>query len=107
MQLQVATVPQAIQVLADQVVLQTDKADIHAEISSEEVENLPYNGTEGKNFQALLLMQPGANTTAGTGEANSAAATRSEPSRYLRTAFRPKPITPGWTARPTPIRGCR
>src|SRR5581483_4177150 len=34
---------------------------------------LPYNGTEGKNFQALLLLQPGAVTTAGTGEANSAA----------------------------------
>jgi hypothetical protein len=37
------------------------------------VEQLPYNGSEGKNFQALLLLQPGANTTAGTGEANSAA----------------------------------
>jgi hypothetical protein len=72
-QLQVATVNQAIEVLADQVVLQTDKADIHADISPTEVEDLPYNGTEGRNFQALLLLQPGANTTAGTGEANSAA----------------------------------
>jgi hypothetical protein len=72
-QLQVATVNQAIEVLADQVVLQTDKADIHADISPTEVENLPYNGSEGKNFQALLLLQPGGNTTAGTGEANSAA----------------------------------
>ena len=72
-QLQVATITQSVEVSADQVVLQTDKADIHAEISSQEVESLPYNGTEGKNFQALLLLQPGANTTAGTGEANSAA----------------------------------
>jgi hypothetical protein len=72
-QLQVATVNQAIEVLADQVVLQTDKADIHADISPTEVEDLPYNGSEGRNFQALLLLQPGANTTAGTGEANSAA----------------------------------
>jgi hypothetical protein len=72
-QLQVATTTASIQVAADAVVLQTDKADIHTEITSQEVENLPYNGTEGKNFQALLLLQPGANTTAGTGEANSAA----------------------------------
>jgi len=72
-QLQVATVTQSVEVSASSVVLQTDKADIHAEISSQEVEQLPYNGTEGRNFQALLLLQPGANTTAGTGEANSAA----------------------------------
>ena len=72
-QLQVATVTQSVEVSANSVVLQTDKADIHADISATEVEQLPYNGSEGRNFQALLLMQPGANTTAGTGEANSAA----------------------------------
>jgi len=72
-QLQVATVAQSLEVKADAVALQTDKGDIHTEITSQEVENLPYNGTEGKNFQALLLLEPGANTTAGTGEANSAA----------------------------------
>ena len=72
-QLQVATVAQTLAVSADAVALQTDKGDIHTEITSQEVENLPYNGTEGRNFQALLLLQPGANTTAGTGEANSAA----------------------------------
>jgi hypothetical protein len=72
-QLQVATVAQSLEVSAGAVALQTDKGDIHTEITSQEVENLPYNGTEGRNFQALLLLQPGANTTAGTGEANSAA----------------------------------
>jgi len=72
-QLQVATLNQSVEVTAAQVVLQTDKADIHTEISAQEVEQLPYNGTEGRNFQALALMQPGANTTAGTGEANSTA----------------------------------
>ncbi len=72
-QLQVATVIQTVEVTAAQVVLQTDRADIHADISPQEVSNLPYNGTEGKNVQALLLLQPGANTTAGSGEANSAA----------------------------------
>ena len=71
--LSVATVAQSLEVSADAVALQTDKADIHTEITSQEVENLPYNGSEGRNFQALLLLEPGANTTAGTGEANSAA----------------------------------
>src|SRR3984957_12527129 len=71
--LQVATVAQSLEVSAHAVALQTDKADIHKEITSQEEENLPYNGTEGRNFQGLLLLQPGANTTAGTGEANSAA----------------------------------
>jgi hypothetical protein len=72
-QLSISTVAQSVVVSADSVVLQTDKADIHTEITRTEVESLPYNGSEGKNFQALLLLQPGANTTAGTGEANSAA----------------------------------
>jgi Carboxypeptidase regulatory-like domain len=72
-QMQVATATETVEVSAAAVVLQTDKADVHAEITAQEVENLPYNGTEGRNFQALLLLQPGANTTAGSGEANSAA----------------------------------
>jgi hypothetical protein len=62
-----------IEVSAAAAVLQTDKSDIRAEVSSQEVTELPYNGTEGKNFQSLLLLMPGAATTAGTGEANSAA----------------------------------
>ena len=72
-QLTISAATDTVQVSADSVVLQTDKADIHTEITPQEVENLPYNGTEGRNFQSLLLLQPGANTTAGTGEANSAA----------------------------------
>ncbi len=72
-QLAISAATDSVQVAADSVVLQTDKSDIHTEISSAEVESLPYNGSEGRNFQALLLLQPGANTTAGTGEANSAA----------------------------------
>ncbi len=72
-QLKIAQTTETVQVSADSVVLQTDKADIHAQVSQTEVTELPYNGTEGKNFQALLLLQPGAQTTAGTGEANSQA----------------------------------
>ncbi len=77
-QLQVASTSTRVEVASNAVVLQTDKADIHTEISRTEVEQLPYNGSEGKNFQSLLLLQPGTATMAGTGtglngEANSAA----------------------------------
>ncbi len=72
-QLQIAQTTETVEVSADAVVLQTDKADIHSEIASQEVQELPYNGGEGKNFQSLLLLLPGAATTAGSGEANSEA----------------------------------
>ena len=71
--LTIAQTTEKVTVSGDTVLLQTDKADIHAEVSQTEIEELPYQGTEGKNFQALLLLQPGAVTTAGTGEANSQA----------------------------------
>ncbi len=73
-QFQVATISQKIEVSASAMALQTDKADIETQISTTEVEQLPYNGSEGKNFQALLLLQPGTATPSGTAyEANSAA----------------------------------
>ena len=72
-QLQIAQTTESVEVSANAVVLQTDKADIHSEISAQEVTDIPYNGTEGKNFQSLLLLLPGSATTAGTGEANSEA----------------------------------
>ncbi len=73
-QFQLSTVSQKVEVAANAVVLQTDKGDIHTVISKTEVEQLPYNGTEGKNFQSLLLLQPGTATPpSGNGEANSAA----------------------------------
>jgi len=66
-----------------------------------------YNGSEGRNFQALLLLQPGAAPRGhGRGQfRRRQPATRR--SRCPRTAFRPKPITPAWMARSTPILGCR
>lgn len=63
---------QTVEVSAAATSLQTDKADVHAEITSQEVVELPYSGGEGKNFQSLLYMIPGANVTA-TREANSEA----------------------------------
>jgi hypothetical protein len=72
-QLQIAQTTETVEISADAVVLQTDKADIHSEVTSQEVQDLPYMGGEGKNFQSLLLLLPGAATTAGSGEANSEA----------------------------------
>ena len=79
-QLQIAQATETVNVSAEAVVLQTDKADVHSEISSKEVTEIPYNGSEGKNFQSLLLLLPGAATTAGNGEANSEAG---NPSRAI------------------------
>ncbi len=71
--LKISQTSETVEVNADAAVLQTDKSDIHSEVTSQEVTELPYQGTEGKNFQALLLLLPGANTTANSGEANSQA----------------------------------
>jgi len=58
--LQIVQAAETIEVSASVAALQTDKADVHAEITSQEVEELPYNGGEGKNFQSLLYLIPGA-----------------------------------------------
>ncbi len=71
--MQIASTTETVEISAGALALQTDRSDVHTEISETEVEQLPYNGTEGKNFQSLVLLQPGTATTAGTGEANSAA----------------------------------
>ena len=72
MKLQISQAAQTIEVSANSAVLQTDKADVHAEITAQQVEELPYSGTEGKNFQSLLYLMPGANMPA-TKEPNSEA----------------------------------
>jgi hypothetical protein len=70
--LQIVQATETIEVSAAVAALQTDKADVHAEITSQEVEELPYNGGEGKNFQSLLYLIPGAGIP-GAIEANSEA----------------------------------
>ncbi|MBV8905448.1 MAG: carboxypeptidase regulatory-like domain-containing protein, partial [Acidobacteriia bacterium] len=70
--LTISQASQAVEVSAAAAILQTDKADVHAEISSQEVTQLPYNGGEGRNFQSLLYLVPGAEAIA-TREANSEA----------------------------------
>jgi hypothetical protein len=72
-QLQIAQTTETIEVSTGAVVLQTDKADIHTEVTQQEVTELPYNGSEGKNFQSLLFLLPGAGIGSGNNEANSEA----------------------------------
>ena len=71
-QAKIAQATETVEVLANSAVLQTDKSDVHSEISAQQVVELPYNGGEGKNFQSLLYLVPGAGIPA-TREANSEA----------------------------------
>src|ERR1035441_6595332 len=68
----IAQATETVEVMASSAILQTDKADVHSEISSQQVVELPYSGGEGKNFQSLLYLVPGAGIPA-TREANSEA----------------------------------
>ena len=61
---------QEVVVTTEAPLLQTDKADVHTDITAQQIENLPIMGTEGGNFQALLRSIPGAGLTA---ETNSSA----------------------------------
>jgi hypothetical protein len=69
---QIAQATETVEVAANSAVLQTDKSDVHSEISAQQVVELPYNGGEGKNFQSLLYLVPGAGIPASR-EANSEA----------------------------------
>ena len=57
LQLQVGTATQEVTVEESAVVLQTQKADVHTEITSYAVENLPLSTY--RNFQAAELLAPG------------------------------------------------
>jgi hypothetical protein len=70
--LKIAQTSEMVEVLGTANILQTDKADVHQDITSQEVSELPYSGGEGKNFQALLFLVPGAGIIAAP-EANSEA----------------------------------
>jgi len=70
--MQIAQAAATVEVSAASAVLQTDKSDVHAQINAREVTELPYNGGEGKNFQSLFYLIPGAGVPASR-EANSEA----------------------------------
>ena len=72
LKLKIAQAVEAVEVTASSMALQTDKADVHSQISAQQVTELPYSGGEGKNFQSLLYLVPGAGIPASR-EANSEA----------------------------------
>lgn len=65
-QLQVASATQQVIVTTQAPILQTDTADVHTDISAQQIENLPVFGSQGRNFQSLLIVVPGAGLPAET-----------------------------------------
>jgi hypothetical protein len=70
-QLGVATQQQSVEVTDEAPMLQTDKADVHSDLSAKEIGNLAISGTQGRNFQSLLRIIPGSSLPS---ESNSLAA---------------------------------
>jgi len=64
--LTLAKVNQTVIVTAETPILQTDKADVHTDLSAQQIENLPTMGSQGRNFQSLLRTIPGVGLTAET-----------------------------------------
>ena len=52
----VGDVAESVQVMAQAVLLQTDKADVHAEVTSEQIQNIPQ---PTRTYQGLLALIPG------------------------------------------------
>lgn len=65
-QLTVAQAQTVVEVNAAQQLLQTDKADVHTDLSTQQIADLPTAGSQGRNFQSLLRLIPGAGLTAET-----------------------------------------
>jgi hypothetical protein len=78
-QLQVATQTQAVTVTGEAPLLQTDKADVHTDLTGRVVDDLPSAGSQGRNFQSLLQLIPGAGLAS---ETNSLAG---NPERAMNT----------------------
>ena len=77
--LKVASNTETVTVTGAAPELQTDRGDVHTDISSRQLENLPTAGSQGRNFQSLLRTIPGAGLTA---ETNSLAG---NPQRAINT----------------------
>jgi Carboxypeptidase regulatory-like domain len=79
--LAIGTVQQNVTVTTAPPLLQTDRADVHTVISTEELQALPSISSEGKSFQELYRIIPGASLPQ---ENNSAAG---NPSRAMTSNF--------------------
>jgi hypothetical protein len=77
--LKIAAATENVTVTAEAPLLQTDKADVHSDLTGREVDELPSSGSQGRNFQSLLQLIPGAGLTS---ETNSLAG---NPERAMNT----------------------
>src|SRR5207253_11323695 len=64
--LKIAASTQNVTVTAEAPLLQTDKTDVHSDLTGREVDDLPSAGSQGRNFQSLLQLIPGAGLTSET-----------------------------------------
>lgn len=58
--LKIAAATQDVTVTAEAPLLQTDRSDVHTDLNAAEVQSLPAISSEGKSFQALYKIIPGA-----------------------------------------------
>jgi len=79
MQLALMQQTESVTVTSAPPLLQTDRADIHTDLTSQVVDDLPSAASQGRNFQALLQLIPGAGLAS---ETNSLAA---NPERAMNT----------------------
>jgi hypothetical protein len=68
--LEVGALSEAVTVQSERALLQTDTGDLHTELQSEEITNLPLGGY--RNYQALLNLVPGTTTPPPSGMTTSA-----------------------------------
>jgi hypothetical protein len=78
-QLKVGVVTETVTVTSTAQLMQTDRADVHTNLTSQEIQNLPISSSEGRSWQALYNVIPGATPTV---EANSQAG---NPQRAMNT----------------------
>src|SRR5262249_50828285 len=62
--LKVASATQEVTVTAAAPLMQTDRADVHTNIDAQEIQSLPISSSEGRSWQALYNIIPGATPTA-------------------------------------------
>ena len=58
--LELAQIQQTVTVSVEAPILQTDRADLHTDLSATQVQSLPAISSEGKSFQSLYKIVPGA-----------------------------------------------
>ncbi len=69
-QLKISGTTETVVVNAEVLALQTDRGDVHTDLSTKQLTDLPIAGSVGRNFEALLKLVPGVQPPA---EQNSAA----------------------------------